>query len=138
MARAPMFSRVSQVAVAWPAAAGYVLSRLIAGGIDRDQYCGGRGLQDVDFAIYADTLRRLGDHDARDLLAGLDLPTLIITGDRDLMTPVFIARKMNKLIPGSRLVILPGASHYAPLENPGIINDEVRRFLAEIPGWEPV
>ena len=53
-------------------------------------------------------------------------------------TPVFTARKMNKLIRGSRLVVVPGASHYAPLEYPQIICDEVRRYLAEIPGWEPV
>jgi len=92
----------------------------------------------LDFAIYADTLRKLGEHDARDLLPTLGLPTLIITGDRDLMTPVFTARKMNRLIPGSRLVILPGASHYAPLEYPAIISDEVRRYLAAVPGWEPV
>jgi 3-oxoadipate enol-lactonase len=139
-ARAPIFSRVSQVAVAWAGLLPAMMRLgLIADRIDRDAMMAVvADFKTLDFAIYADTLRRLGEHDARDLLAGLGLPTLIITGDRDLMTPVFTARKMNRLVAGSRLVILPGASHYAPLEYPGIINDEVRRFLAEIPGWEPV
>jgi pimeloyl-ACP methyl ester carboxylesterase len=52
------------------------------------------------------------------------------------MTPVFTARKMNRLIPGSRLVVIAGGSHYTPLEYPHLIEDEVRRFLDGIPGWE--
>jgi pimeloyl-ACP methyl ester carboxylesterase len=90
----------------------------------------------LDFAIYSDTLRLLGQHDARDLLPRLRMPVLIITGDRDLMTPVFTARKMSRLVPGSRLVVLTGASHYAPLEYPHLIQDELERFLDGVPGWD--
>lgn len=90
----------------------------------------------LDFAIYSDMLRALGAHDARDLLPTLGLPTLILTGDRDLMTPVFTARKMNRMIPGSRLVIIPGGTHYTPLEFPAIVRDEIQRFLAGIAGWD--
>ena len=90
----------------------------------------------LDFAIYSDMLRALGAHDARDLLPTLGLPTLILTGDHDLMTPVFTARKMNRMIPGSRLVIIPGGTHYTPLEFPGVVKDEIQRFLAGVQGWE--
>ena len=90
----------------------------------------------LDFAIYSDMLRALGAHDARDLLPTLGVPTLILTGDRDLMTPVFTARKMNRMIPGSRLVIVAGGTHYTPLEFPAIVRDEIERFLAGIAGWE--
>jgi len=90
----------------------------------------------LDFSIYSDMLRALGAHDARDLLPTLDLPVLILTGDRDLMTPVFTARKMNRMIPGSRLVIIPGGTHYTPLEFPAIVKDEIKRFLAGVRGWE--
>jgi pimeloyl-ACP methyl ester carboxylesterase len=133
-------SWVTQQAVAWngllPAMAKL---GLLADCIDREAMNAViADFKTLDFAIYADTLQRLGQHDARDVLPTLGLPTLILTGDRDLMTPVFTARKMNKLIPGSRLVVVPGASHYAPLEYPKIICEEVRRTLAAIPGWEAV
>jgi pimeloyl-ACP methyl ester carboxylesterase len=92
----------------------------------------------LDFALYSDMLRALGAHDARDLLPTLGLPTLILAGDRDLMTPVFTARKMNRMIPGSRLVIIRGGTHYTPLEYPSILKDEILRFLAGVRGWEGV
>jgi pimeloyl-ACP methyl ester carboxylesterase len=90
----------------------------------------------LDFALYATLLERLGEHDARDVLPAIDVPTLIITGDKDLMTPMFTARKMNRLISGSRLIVLEGGSHYTPIEFPTEIGEEVRRFVASIPGWQ--
>ena len=89
----------------------------------------------IDFEIYSDLLRELGHHDARDLLPAIDIPVLIITGDQDLMTPVFTARKMNQKIAGSRLIVLEGGSHYTPIEYPREIGDEVRLFVRSIPGY---
>jgi pimeloyl-ACP methyl ester carboxylesterase len=82
-------------------------------------------------------LRHLGAHDARDLLATIEVPTLIITGDKDLFTPVFTARKMNRAIRGSRLVVLTGGSHYTPIEYPGEIQRELLSFLQGVRGFEP-
>ncbi len=95
------------------------------------------GLRNADFAVLSELLRRLGEHDARDLLDTIDVPTLIVTGDRDLLTPVFTARKMNRRIKGSRLVILEGATHYTPIERPVEIARELLAFLAGVRGWEP-
>jgi pimeloyl-ACP methyl ester carboxylesterase len=138
-AQAPLVSRVSHATVAWsgliPAMArlGLVSTR-----IDEDAMRAvAEGFKGMDFAIYSDTLRALGAHDARDLLPHLDAPTLIIAGDRDLMTPLFTARKMNRWIRGSRLVVIPGATHYAPLEFPEVIEAEILGFLGGIRGWEP-
>ena len=138
-AQAPLVSRVSQLAVGW---SGLVptMARLglVSSAIDADAMREmAEGFKGMDFAIYSDILRLLGEHDARDLLPEIKIPTLIITGDHDLMTPTFTARKMNRLIPGSRLVILPGGSHYSPLEFPQAIQDEILGFLSGVPGWEP-
>jgi pimeloyl-ACP methyl ester carboxylesterase len=137
--QAPLFSRVSRATVAWsglvPAMArlGLVSTR-----IDEDAMREvAEGFKGMDFAIYSDTMRALGEHDARDILPHLAVPTLIIAGDRDLMTPTFTARKMNRWIRGSRLVVIPGGSHYTPLEFPEIIETEIRAFFGGIPGWEP-
>ena len=82
-------------------------------------------------------MERLGEHDAEAVLREIDIPTLIITGDRDLLTPVYTAEKMHRLIPGSRLVVIEGGTHYTPVEYPAIIQDEALRFLARIDGFAP-
>ena len=90
----------------------------------------------LDWALYSDMLGLLGEHDARDLLPSIDVPVLIITGDKDLFTPVFTAHKMNRKIAGSRLVVIPGGTHYTPIEFPAVIKVEVQGFLDQIPGWK--
>lgn len=135
---ANLFSRASKVALGWdgliPAMARF---GLVSWDIDEEAMRDvAQDFKTLDFAIYSDTLRLLGEHDARDLLSKLRTPVLIVTGDRDLMTPVFTARKMSRLIHGSRLVVIAGGSHYTPIEYPHIIDDEMRRFLDGIPGWE--
>jgi pimeloyl-ACP methyl ester carboxylesterase len=133
-ARAPLFTRVSHVAVAW---AGLIpaMARLglLSPDIDREAMVEvAAEFKTLDFAVYSDQLRFLGAHDARDVLPHLDLPVLIITGDRDLMTPTFTARKMNRMIPGSRLVVIPGGTHYTPLEYPQVVKEEVHRFVSAL------
>jgi|KBSSwiStaDraftv2_1062776.scaffolds.fasta_scaffold217464_2 pimeloyl-ACP methyl ester carboxylesterase len=137
-ANANLVSRTTQVAVGWDGLI-RTMARFGLVSYDIDEEAMRDVAQDfktLDFAIYSDTLRRLGEHDAREVLPRIAVPVLIITGDQDLMTPVFTARKMNRLIPGSRLVVIAGGSHYTPLEYPHIIEDEVRRFLDGVPGWE--
>ena len=94
------------------------------------------GFQHVDWVIYSDLLQRLDEHDAEDVLPTIDVPVSIITGDRDLMTPPATAEHIHRLVPGSRLVVIKGGSHYTPVEYPAILVDELGRFLDRIPGWQ--
>jgi len=92
---------------------------------------------DVDWKIYADLLHRLDEHDAHDVLATIDVPVTIVTGDRDLITPAVTAHYLHERIAGSRLVLLPGGTHYTPMEFPTAISNELTAWLARIPGWAP-
>jgi pimeloyl-ACP methyl ester carboxylesterase len=94
------------------------------------------GFQQVDWVIYSDLLSRLDEHDAQDVLEKVDVPVTIVTGDRDLMTPPATAEHMHRRIASSRLVVIKGGTHYTPVEYPAILQDEVERWLARIPGWE--
>lgn len=94
------------------------------------------GFQTIDWAIYSDLLTRLDEHDAEEVLARVDVPVTIITGDRDLMTPPATAEHMHRTITGSRLVVIEGGTHYTPVEYPTIISEELGRLLGRIPGWE--
>jgi pimeloyl-ACP methyl ester carboxylesterase len=73
----------------------------------------------------------MADHDLTDFLPHIEVPTLIIAGEKDLVTPLHRSRKMAALIPRSELIILPEGSHAAIVEHPETINRRVDRFLAE-------
>jgi pimeloyl-ACP methyl ester carboxylesterase len=137
-ARAAMVSAITRRAVAWDGLVPTIVRLGLASQrIDADALRDVAGdFQGLDFALYADQLRRLGEHDARDLLPQIDVPVLIITGDNDLMTPVFTARRMNRKIAGSRLLVLRGGSHYTPIEFPDEIGREVDVFAASLPADE--
>lgn len=96
------------------------------------------GFQTIDWVIYSDLLTRLDEHDAEDVLATIQIPTTIVTGDKDLMTPPATAEHIHRLIPGSRLVVIKGGTHYTPVEYPVILVDELGRWLDRIPSWRPI
>jgi len=86
----------------------------------------------LDFEIYAETFRRLGDHDASDLLHRVQVPTLIVTGSRDLFTPIETARAMAEVIPQATMVVVEGGTHYAAVEFPREVNEHIRDYMKMI------
>jgi pimeloyl-ACP methyl ester carboxylesterase len=95
------------------------------------------GFKTIDWRIYTDLLSRLDEHDAEDVLPGVAVPTTIVSGDRDILTPPAVAERMHREIGGSRLVLIRGGTHYTPVEFPAILQDELHRLLARVRGWEP-
>jgi 3-oxoadipate enol-lactonase len=70
--------------------------------------------------------------DSRELLYGISVPTLVLVGSEDGLTPPADARAMAGAIPGARVVEAPGSGHLSPLENPRAVNAALRRFLLEV------
>jgi len=70
-------------------------------------------------------------HDALDRVGNIKAATLVITGERDRLTPPWIGRELADAIPGAkfRLVEGPGSSHVLPLERPEDFNKIVSSFL---------
>ena len=68
--------------------------------------------------------------DQTDLLPTIKIPTLIIVGQQDIMTPPAVARSMHERIPGSKLVEIAGAGHMSPMEEPGPVNAALMEFMA--------
>jgi len=94
-------------------------------------------LRILDMDAFIHLLERMGEHDGWDLLPLIDVPTLIIAGTRDVFTPRSAAERMARRIPGSEIMLLPGATHYAALEYPEMINLRLEKFLRER-GYEAV
>jgi pimeloyl-ACP methyl ester carboxylesterase len=84
--------------------------------------------QTIEYALAA--MRDRNDY--RDCCPSVALPTLILVGDADAITPPAVAESMQKSIPHSKLVIIKGAGHLSPMEQPEQVNQALRQFLATI------
>jgi pimeloyl-ACP methyl ester carboxylesterase len=70
--------------------------------------------------------------DSTSELASIKVPTLIIVGENDGVTPPEASRKMHEHISGSRLVVIPEAGHLSNLEAPEAFNGALAEFLGEL------
>lgn len=66
-------------------------------------------------------------------LATIDVPTLMVVGDEDVLTPPRESRTLHEGIRGSRLEVLAGAGHASAAERPAAFNHVLRDFLATLP-----
>jgi len=74
----------------------------------------------------------IGRADHRALLAELDVPTLVLCGRVDQITPLALSREAAALIPGARLHVLEDVGHWAPLERPEEVAVQVGRLLDRV------
>ena len=70
--------------------------------------------------------------DQRERAAAIRVPTLILVGDADAITPPALSEELNAMIPGSRLEIIRRASHLANLDKPAEFNRAVDDFLSAV------
>ncbi len=69
--------------------------------------------------------------DLADCLPRIHQPTLLVWGDRDAETPLWMGQKMEREIPDAGLVILEGGTHFAYLEQAARFHAIIRHFLME-------
>jgi pimeloyl-ACP methyl ester carboxylesterase len=70
--------------------------------------------------------------DATPSLAAISVPTLVLVGSEDTLTPPAVAEKLAQAIPGGRLVRIEKAGHLANAENPTSFNDMLMAFLTGV------
>jgi 3-oxoadipate enol-lactonase/4-carboxymuconolactone decarboxylase len=75
-------------------------------------------LERTDRRGYAGSAAALRDARAAPLQGRIACPTTVVVGDRDVATPVEMAREVQAMIPGSELVVLREAAHLPTLEQP--------------------
>ncbi len=68
-------------------------------------------------------------HDAVSRLPQIRVPTLITVGDMDIFTPLKFSEELHRLIPGSKLVVLPGTGHAHHWEDLEFFNQKTTDFL---------
>jgi pimeloyl-ACP methyl ester carboxylesterase len=70
--------------------------------------------------------------DSTGTLSTIDVPTLIVVGSEDVLTPVSEAEILHEGIRGSRLEVIEHAGHVSNLERPASFNHVLSEFLASI------
>jgi pimeloyl-ACP methyl ester carboxylesterase len=73
-----------------------------------------------------------GRADSTEVLATIDIPTLVVVGEEDVVTPPKEARAMHEQIRGSRLEIIPGAGHLSNIERPAAFNAALSDFVGSL------
>jgi len=67
--------------------------------------------------------------DQRERTAKVDVPTLVVVGDQDKVTPPALSEELAAAIPGARLQIIAGAGHLTNIEMPDRFNAIVETFI---------
>jgi pimeloyl-ACP methyl ester carboxylesterase len=70
--------------------------------------------------------------DIMDRVSQIALPTLVLCGREDALTPVKYARYLTDQISGAREVVIPGAEHWVQLDQPGEVNRAIEDFLSRL------
>jgi pimeloyl-ACP methyl ester carboxylesterase len=82
----------------------------------------------------ANALQGLGARaDSFPTLREVRVPTLVVCGAEDVITPVAESEAIERAIPGSRLEVIPRAGHLSNLESPDAYNEVLMDFLAHLP-----
>jgi pimeloyl-ACP methyl ester carboxylesterase len=103
-------------------------ARPSARAVDELRRCGAEVPQTTSLPSGIDLL----DHDARRALAATSTPSLVLVGSRDLLTPVYAARRIAEFLPMARFHVLPGAGHQLMQERPFEVARLLDEFTAEL------
>lgn len=79
----------------------------------------------------------MGRPDNRPLLASIRVPTLVLCGRDDQLTPPALSQEMAAAVPGARLVLADSCGHVSPLERPEVVTPALAAWLLDQPGRPP-
>jgi 3-oxoadipate enol-lactonase len=84
----------------------------------------------IDPAAYRIGAEAVWLADQRDRATSIDIPTLILVGEEDGITPPSLSEELHRLIPGSCLEWIAAAGHLANAEQPQAFNKAIESFLS--------
>ncbi len=76
-------------------------------------------------------LAMAGRTDTTNSLSQINIPTLVICGSEDKLTPPFVMKEMAEKINNSEFVVVEGAGHMAPVERAEFVTSTIKAFLSE-------
>lgn len=86
-------------------------------------------MSNIDPAAYVIGARAVWLADQIDRASAIRVPTFVLVGDEDSITPPALSEQLVSLIPGATMEVIAGAGHLANLEQPAAFNAAVDTFL---------
>lgn len=83
-------------------------------------------------AISGTLLALAGRTDTTASLPRIAIPTMVIVGEKDVVTPPHTAVAMKEKLPNAEMFVIPNAGHLSNLENPGDFNMRLLTFLQKV------
>jgi len=77
-------------------------------------------------------LAMAGRTDTALYLPNISIPTLVICGEEDKLTPPAVMKQMAAIINNSTFIVIAGAGHMAPIEAPDIVSEKIKEFLKSV------
>jgi pimeloyl-ACP methyl ester carboxylesterase len=96
---------------------------------DSIKQLGRKQLLALDPAIALKDYQACHHFDVRDRVSTISVPTLVIAGEADRMTPLKHVAFLAEQIPGAQLITIPQTGHMVMLEAERLVTDAVSRFL---------
>jgi len=88
-------------------------------------------LSEMNLQVFFTMVHEMQKHDAGKWLSRIDVPTLVVAGERDLFTPLPLSLEMRRRVPDAELLVLPKGSHAGLIEHPELLNLRLEKFLRE-------
>jgi pimeloyl-ACP methyl ester carboxylesterase len=70
--------------------------------------------------------------DVMDQLGKIDLPTQVLCGSEDVMTPVKYSNYLAENMKNARETVIPGGTHFVQMEKFKTVNAEIENFMASL------
>lgn len=86
----------------------------------------------IDPAAYRVAARAVWLADQRERAQDIKVPTLVLVGSEDLVTPIDLSSELVDLIPDARMQVIAGAGHLTNLEKPAEFNTVVGQFIGDL------
>ncbi len=88
-----------------------------------------RGVANVDLDVFLELFGWMMSYDGTSVLERIIIPTLIIGGSEDTVTPFHYQETLNQKIRGSEILLIPMGSHCTHLDMPDFVNLRIEKFL---------
>lgn len=101
-----------------------------------------RHIASLDFRFAARALLAMEGHAAADVPETVSVPSLVIAGEKDRFTPLWVMEALWRSIPGAEFLVIPKGTHTALVENPLLMNLRIELFLRDhfhakgYPAWK--
>lgn len=90
-----------------------------------------RGIASMDLNAFIAFFEDMLGYDGKPVLDRVTVPTMIIAGKKDSVTPIKHQEEMHQRIKGSELCLVPYGSHCTQLDMPELVNLKIERFLKQ-------